>query len=129
MLIEIDESKTIADIQDRFSLCFPYLKIEFYDVPHHWEKSSPAKHLIDPGAFIKDITKRYSPTVLEIKSWHKTGEVEQMFKRLLGLNAQIFRMQGEHWEQSTKSDRLTLGRQTEIAMNKKPEGDRQLFRN
>jgi hypothetical protein len=119
MLIEIDDSKTIADIQDRFSLCFPYLKIEFYNKPHHWEESTAAKYLIDPATFIRDIRKKHAPGIVEIKSWHKTGDVEQLFKKLFGLNAQIFRLEDNRWKQSAESDNLTLAMQTEIAMNKK----------
>jgi hypothetical protein len=119
MLIEIDDTKTIADIQERFSLCFPYLKLEFYRKPHHWEGSSPARHLIDPAIRVGDIRKAHNPEILEIKSWDKTGEVEQMFKRILGLHPQIFRLENNEWKQSKASDNLTLARQTEIAMNTK----------
>lgn len=76
MLIEIDDTKTVADIQERFSLCFPYLKIEFYDEPHHWQQSSSSKHSIEPATAIGDIRKKHDPGILEIKSWYKTGEVE-----------------------------------------------------
>ena len=116
MIMEIDDSKTIDDIQERFSLCFPYLKIEFYNQPHHWEESSEVKDLIDPGTLIGDIRKKHTPGVLEIKSWYKTGEVEQLFKKLFGLNAQIFRLEKNKWKQSTASDNMTLARQSEIAM-------------
>ena len=119
MLIEIDDAKTVSDLQDRFSLCFPFLKIEFYCKSHQWEESSSAKNLIDPSTFIGEIRKNHHPGILEIKSWYRTGEVEQAFKKLFGLNAQIFRLEGNHWKQSTESDNLTLGMQTEIAMNKK----------
>jgi hypothetical protein len=119
MLIEIDDSKTIADIQDRFSLCFPYLKIEFYDNSHTWEESSSAAHLVDSSSLIGNIRKKHDPGVIEIKSWNKTGEVEQMFKKLFGLNAQIFGLEGDRWKQSTESDNLTLAMQSEIAMKLK----------
>ena len=117
MLIEIDDTKTVADIQDRFSLCFPRLKIEFYKKPHGWEESSSTKHQVEPDAFIGDIRKNHNPGILEIKSWYKTGEVEKLFKQLFGLNAQIFRLENNRWKQSIESDGLTLAMQTEIAMN------------
>ena len=119
MLIEIDDSKKVCDIQDRFSLCFPYLKIEFYHTPHRWEQSSSAGNRIEPSTFIGEIRKNHHPGILEIKSWYKTGEVEEMFKKLFGLNAQIFRLEHGHWKQSTWSDKLTLKTQTEMAMERK----------
>ena len=118
MLIEIDDSKTISDLQDRFSLCFPYLKIEFYNTPHHWQESSAAKQLLDPGTRIGDIRTNHAPGILEIKSWYKTGHVEQLFQKLFGLNAQVFRLEHNHWKQSTRSDDLTLAMQTQIAIRK-----------
>ena len=118
MLMQIDDSKTIDDIQERFSLCFPFLKIEFYNQPHRWEESSQAKDLIDPGTLIGDIRKIHAPGILEIKSWYKTGDVEQLFKKMFGLNAQIFRLDNNKWKQSTESDNITLARQSEIAMKK-----------
>ena len=59
------------------------------------------------------------PGILEIKSWFKIGEVEQLFKRYFGLNAQIFRLENDRWRQTTKSDNLSLHMQPEIAMKKK----------
>ena len=118
MLIEIDDAKTISDIQDRFSLCFPFLKIEFYDKPHRWQESSSPGNQLDPSMFIGEIRKNHHPGILEIKSWYKTGEVERLFKKIFGLNAQIFRLENNRWKQSTKSDDLTLKTQTEMAMTK-----------
>ena len=118
MLMQIDDSKTIDDIQERFSLCFPFLKIEFYNQPHRWEEPSQAKDRIEPGTLIRDISKKHTPGILEIKSWYKTGEVEKLFKKMFGLNAQIFRLDNNKWKQSTESDNITLARQSEMAMKK-----------
>ena len=118
MLIEIDDSKTIDEIQERFSVCFPFLKVEFYNQPHRWEERSHARHLIEPKSLIRDIRKEHTPGILEIKSWYKTGAVEQLFKKLFGLNAQIFRLEESRCKQSTASDNITLARQSEIAMKK-----------
>lgn len=35
MIIHINDQKTIADIQEKFQVFFPFLKIEFFDQPHH----------------------------------------------------------------------------------------------
>lgn len=119
MLLEIDESKTIADIQDRFSLCFPYLKIEFYRSPHHWGESTSTKDLIAPQTYIRDIRKVRLPGILEIKSTYKTGEVEQLFKKIFGLNAQIFCLVNNEWKETTESDNLKLNMQGQISTTKK----------
>lgn len=83
MLIEIDDYKTVAEIQEKFSLCFPYLKIEFYDKPHHWQESSTAEHSIDTATCIENIRKKHDPGILEIKSWYKTGKVNNFLRDYL----------------------------------------------
>ncbi len=118
MLIEIDDAKTVSDIQDRFSLCFPFLKIEFYDKPHRWHESSSSSNQLGSSMFLGEIRKKHHAGILEIKSWYKTGDVERLFKKLFGLNAQIFRSENNRWKQSTESDNLTSKTQTEIAITK-----------
>lgn len=108
MLLEIDDTKTIGDLQERFNLCFPQLKIEFYHRPHHWQEDSAEVLKIDPRVLISSIRKMHDPGVLEIKSWHKTGEVEQNFKKLFGLHVQVFYHDNHHWKQSIHSDNKTL---------------------
>ena len=115
MLITIDDSKTIGDIQDRFSLCFPSLKMEFYDTSHKWNESSSREHFVDAATLIKDIRKTHQPGVLEIKSWFKTGDIEQILRKQFGLNVQILRLEEGKWKQSTKSDPFTLAMQSEIS--------------
>ena len=118
MLLEIDDTKTVADLQERFSLCFPYLKIELYKEPHHWQESSSPDSQLDPMSRIGDIRKNHDAGILEIKSWHKTGEVESLFRKLFGLNVQIFRLEKNAWKQSTNTDNLTLAMQTKMAMSR-----------
>ena len=109
MLLEIDDTKTIGDLEERFSLCFPQLKIEFYNMPHHWQENSETRFKIESTELIGNIRKNHNPGVLEIKSWHKTGEVEQNLKKQFGLNAQIFyRDNNNNWKQSIHSDGMTL---------------------
>ena len=38
MNLQIDDSKTIRDLQERFSLSFPGFRIELCNKPHHWEE-------------------------------------------------------------------------------------------
>ncbi|MGZ5248494.1 MAG: hypothetical protein ACXWCR_15410, partial [Flavitalea sp.] len=103
-----DDTKTIGDLQERFTLCFPQLKIEFYHKRHHWQEDSAENLKIDSQLLIGNIRKIHEPGVLEIKSWHKTGEVEQNFKNLFGLNVQVFYRDHHHWKQSILSDNKTL---------------------
>ena len=113
MLLEIDDTKTVAELQERFSLCFPQLKIEFYHKRHHWQEDSAENLKINPQLLIGNVRKMHEPGVLEIKSWHKTGEVEQNFKDLFGLNVQVFYRDHHQWKQSIHSDNKTLSKLSE----------------
>lgn len=115
MLLHINDNKTIEDLQDRFNQCFPYLKLEFYNTPHRWLQQCEKSNLIDSSASVGAVRKKHFSGLLEIKSWYKTGRVEQDLRELFGLNVQIFRMHKNGWMQTSYSDDLTLKQQSEIA--------------
>lgn len=115
MILHINDNKRIEDLQDRFNECFPYLKLEFYTTPHKWLQQCEKSNLIDSAEFVGDVRKKHCSGLLEIKSWFKTGRVEQDLKELFGLNVQIFRLHKTGWIQTSYSDDLTLKQQSEIA--------------
>jgi hypothetical protein len=114
MILSIDDNITIADLQEKFNECFPHLKIEFYLHPHHLKESSFPNEVIDPSKKIGEVRKKHEHGFLEIKSWYQTGKVEQDFKKLYGLNIQIFRNEKGKWHHTISSDKLTLGEQEQI---------------
>lgn len=115
MLLKVTDNQTIADLQDKFNECFPYLKLEFYTEAHGWKQGSNAADRIIETERIGNIRKIHYPKILDIKSWFRTGDVEQTFSNELGLNVQIYRADGNRWVQSTESDALTLKEQSEVA--------------
>lgn len=117
MIMEINDTKTIEDIRREFSAYYPFLSIEFYDEPHLVGEASSFKHLLPHNKTIREIRKRHNPGMLEIHSWHKTGNVEREFKKLFVLNIQILRRQGNAWIQTVGTDELTLEEQNEIGRN------------
>jgi hypothetical protein len=119
MILPIDDNMTIGDLQDRFNECFPHLKIEFYSHAHHWKESSIPSEVIDPSKKIGEIRKNHEHGNLEIKSWYQTGRVEQDFKKIFGLNVQIFRNEKGKWHQTVSSDKLTLKEQEQITSSLK----------
>lgn len=117
MIIEIDDTKTIDTITKEFSDSFPFLKIEFFDEPHAWQQPSSIHYLLPKEKKIAEIRKKQTPAVMEIHSWQLTGVVEQEFKKIFGLNIQVFRHHGAEWIQTAGTDDLTLEQQNEIAAN------------
>lgn len=114
MIIEIEDTRTIEEIRKSFSQKFPFLKIEFYDVPHEWQEGSSRKHLLAHEKTIAQVRKRHNAGGLEIHAEQKTGAVEQQFRNHFGLHVQLFRRHGDAWVQTVGTDELTLAEQNEI---------------
>ena len=115
MIIHIDDRYKVADLQDRFSECFPFLKIEFYRSSHKWKQHSVLSDLIQPTETIGSVRNNHEQGILEIKSWYQTGRVEKDFKEKFGLNIQIYRKRNNGWTQTISTDNLTLREQHDIA--------------
>jgi len=114
MIIEIHDTKTIEDIRDKFNTFFPFLKIEFFEHPHHWYEDSLDKTPYSIDKKIGEIRKQHAHGELEIHSWNKTGDMEQTFRKKFGLHVQVFRMEGNNWIQTAGTDKLDLAEQNEI---------------
>src|SRR4051812_28113496 len=113
MLLTISNNKTVSDIQDRFNECFPHLKLEFYYKKHKFNHASTEEQRIKEDVQIGEIRKKHNNGRLEIKSWDKTGDIEQRFMEEFGLYVQIFRLENGKWVQTINTDELTLEEQSE----------------
>jgi len=113
MLLSIRDNIKLWEIQDKFNECFPHLKLEFYHKRHKQNHSSPEEQRIEGDVQLGEMRKKHNSGRLEIKSWDKTGDVEQRFSEEYGLYVQIFRLENGHWVQSVKTDELTLAEQSE----------------
>lgn len=109
MFLQISDSMTVGEVQERFNECFPFLDIAFYSRPHLPFEGSDQKYRYGAATRIADIRKKHVNGVLEIKSWNTTADVEQKLKEIFGLNIQIFHYDPlDGWLQTTISDSLTL---------------------
>ena len=93
MQLSINDNKNLSEIQDKFNECFPHLKLEFYHKRHKQDQASLEEQRIKEDLKIREIRKKHNRGTLEIKSWDKTGDVEQRFKEEYGLYVQIFRLE------------------------------------
>ena len=119
MLLYINDDKTVADLQDKFNECFPYLKIELYDTMHHWQHASAEGREVSGDMKIGDIRKNHNIGTFEIMSFYKAGKVEQDFRHQFGLFVQIFFKMDNVWVQSVTTDDLTLGQLSDMAEQSK----------
>jgi len=108
MLFEIDDNKTIGDLQERFAECFPRLGLAFYMHAHGWHHTSSANSAVAPETTIGALSKKHSPGILEIHSSDKAGEVEVKLKKQFGLFAQVLCQKNGQWTQTNNEDDKTL---------------------
>lgn len=114
MIIYISDERTLQDINEKFREFFPYLRIDFFSGPHHWNEASPDSKKLDPIMRVGDVRKKHPHGPLEIKSWFRTGDLEQELREKFGLHIQVCRLIGTKWVQTVGTDKLTLGEQNEI---------------
>lgn len=113
MTIYILPSTSLASIQEDFQREFPFLKICFASIAHAYGESVAPGHWYDPSFHMFALVKNFTPRQIEIHPWHKTGEVEEMFREI-GLYAQVFRWEEDQWIETAGTDILTLDEQNQI---------------
>ena len=114
MLMEIHDNLFIEDVQERFSECFPSLKIEFYKNKIDGEKSAKHNEWIDPRSRVGDIRNDHTQGMMQIKSTDRTGQVKHWFKNIFDLNVQIFRKENNCWVGTTSTNKYSLQQQKEF---------------
>lgn len=114
MVIEIDDTKTIAQLQDEFSAKYPYLKIEFFEQPHGDQEASAGAKFA-PQQVIGQVRQKHVYGIISLEPTRQTGAVEQEFAERFGLNVQVYRKLLDRWAQTSGTDALTLGEQNAMA--------------
>jgi len=103
---------TIASLKQAFNECFPYLSLSFFSKPHDIYQSSPVKYLItECNTLLELIEAQPHNADVEIFADMKVSELEQLFEREFGLHVQVFRKEGNVWEETTLTDSLSLREQ------------------
>lgn len=108
MLLYIHDNRTLKELQDDFSLAFPFLRLEFFSKSHAAGVCSAEKNKLN--VFMKLIAVRASHRngAVEIENWHTVKAVEQMLQRDYLLPAQIFHFTSAGWIETTVTDEVTL---------------------
>ncbi|HEY0750525.1 MAG TPA: hypothetical protein VGD26_05190 [Chitinophagaceae bacterium] len=114
MIIQIDYSTTVNDIQRLFQKAYPFLKIEFADKPHLFSEPTIDPAWYAPGERILNIATKDRLGFITFYPWDKTGNLEREFHDKFGLYPQIFRRHEDEWLQSAGSDELSLEEQNEL---------------
>ena len=110
MEIYISEEATIASIQRDFQEAYPLLQLAFYQQPHEIGEHCCPEEKIPAETPIEDIRMVHTFGWIDISKHRTAAQIEQDFRRLLGLNVQVIRRSGDMWVQTTKTDHWTLRR-------------------
>jgi hypothetical protein len=109
MELFIHESSKIAELQKFFNDCFPFLKIEFFDLEANKELGFRKENLItDYTIAVSEIPHFRKKGHLNIDGHQKISTLEEHFQKSHNLFVQVFRRSGNAWLQTTTSDDLTL---------------------
>jgi hypothetical protein len=117
MILSIHDNLLISDLQERFSKCYPQLKIEFYTGPHRNSQASGNADQLDPHQRIGDIRRLRNEGQLEVYSFFTVAQLEQKLETEFGLHVQVFRNENGAWIQTTKTDSFTLRQQCEMSLH------------
>lgn len=121
MTIHIYPKTTVRDIQQQFSITYPFLRIQFCDQSHQEGEEIVKAHWYKPKIQLAEKAQKELNNELTIHPWHRTADVELAFENFFGLPVQICRKDGERWIQTAGTDELTLEEQNAIGREREEE--------
>lgn len=111
MLIQVEDTMTISQVQEKFHKRYPFLKLEFFSQPHSLHGGSRKEHMIPSETLLKDCRTLHKEGHLEIHPYNSVAHFENSFREFFGLHVQVFRKSGELWIETTVTDDWTLEKQ------------------
>ena len=115
MKIHIDDTRTINHVKQDFMEAFELLKLEFFVAPHQSGKGSNKSELIPNNTSLQSLRTKHTSGDLVITADMTVAQVESAFQDMFGLYAQVFRLSGKLWLETTVTDSWTLAQQMEQA--------------
>ena len=107
MYLQIHDNMTVEAVSDRFSECFPNLKVEFFDAGNGNAGNEEPGLVYSSTSKISAIRKIHRAGVLEIKSWYTVAKVQKLLRDQFGLYVQILRRApGGKWIESAGREQL-----------------------
>jgi hypothetical protein len=111
MNITINDTRSVAAIQEEFTQNFPYLRLEFFSRPHKTGKPSPRNQMLQNTRTLGEIRTKHLDGDIQITPSMTVSLLEQEFMKHYGLSVQVFRKSGRVWLETTVTDGWTLAEQ------------------
>lgn len=107
----IKDGKVIREFQKEFSGEFPYLKIEFFDLPYTPKAPTPKSKMYNAERKLGLCRKLHVEGVVDLSGQRTVAELEKELWEKYGLSAQVFRKLGKLWIETNLTDNWSLERQ------------------
>lgn len=104
----LEESMTLAEIQQEFSKLFPYLKLEFYSMRNSLKNTFNTSFL---SKTLNDFRRRSKSDDLNISSDMSVTTLEYNFQANFDLNVHVYRKSGKSWLETSATGEWTLSEQ------------------
>ena len=111
MKLHIDKESQIRNIQNEFNEVYPFLKIEFFRNLSLNNKPAQKTEKINAGEKVKLVGNINGYNKIDISKQRTVAQLEEDFKELFGLNAQVYRKSGNLWIETSLTDDWTLEQQ------------------
>ena len=108
MNLNLNAHSTIRDAKKQFSRYFPFLKLEFFTIPHQPGSGSAAVKKLSDRSFLIDITGVLKEGVFHFDQSITVAQFEQKLQEEYGIPVQVFRKSGAVWIETIQTDHLSL---------------------
>lgn len=110
-IIVVDDKNTILMVQEEFNRLFPYLKIEFLAVANTLRHHIGNKFANETKGPLQGFRTADNKEQLVITPDMSVAVLEEKFREIYRLKAQILRKSGKTWLETTVTDAWTLNEQ------------------
>ena len=110
-IIVVDDKNTIFMVQEKFNRLFPYLKIEFLTIANTPRNHITNKFSNETKGPLHRFRTAYNKEQLVITPDMSVAILEEKFREIYHLKAQILRKSGKTWLETTVTDVWTLNEQ------------------
>lgn len=122
--ILLTPTTSVDEIKAAFSQLFPFLKWEFFTVPHVSKQGNTKKEMIVNNPKVSELTSIHNECTLAFTDQTTVQALEKQMEESFGLHVQVFRRSGNIWLETTVTDEWTLEFQNEQGRELSEQFDR-----